>query len=273
MSHSRKLLALFLAITMAESAVVTRADDEDTKKDTSKGPAVKLMTPLAAVPGEKLTVRLRGVGLAEASEVRVTGPAADGGHVELKKKGKAEGGGAADDFVKKKLGDTQVEVELTVPPGASAGDGFALVVVTPQGETPPAPLRIVPDEQLVSESEPNGGLRQSQGITADHCTVRGTVGEDKDVDVYRLSGKAGQTLRAEVIAAAKGSALDAAITVYDAKGRALAADDDNSASAAPQDPLIELKLPADGDVFLVVTDVNDKGGAQTHPYLLNISKQ
>ena len=195
--------------------------------------------------------------------MKVTGPSAEGAHVEVKKKGKAEGGGAADDVVKKKLGDTQVEVELTVAPGASAGDGLALIVVTPQGETPAASLRVVPDEQLVSESEPNGGLRQSQALAADHCTVRGAIGEDKDVDVYRLSGKSGQTLHAEVIAAAKGSALDAAITVYDAKGRILAADDDSSASAARLDPQVELKLPTDGDVFVVVTDVNDKGGAQT----------
>src|SRR5947208_10064734 len=111
--------------------VLARADDEEDRKNDIKGPAIKLMTPLATVPGEKLTVRLRGVGLAEASEVKVTGPSADGAHVELKNKGKAEGGGAADDVVKKKLGDTQVEVELTVPPGSSAGDGLALVVVTP----------------------------------------------------------------------------------------------------------------------------------------------
>ena len=151
--------------------------------------------------------------------------------------------------------------------------GLALVVVTPQGETAPASIRIVPDEKLITEAEPNGGLRQAQSINADHCTIRGAIGEDKDVDVYKVSGNAGQTLHAETIAAAKGSALDAAITVYDARGNVLAADDDNSASPAHQDPLVELKLPADGDVFVVVTDVNDKGGAQTHPYLLSLSKQ
>jgi hypothetical protein len=251
---------------------MARADDESEKKET-KGPTVKLITPLAAVPGEKLTIRLRGVGLAEAKEVRVSGPAADGARVELKKKGNFEGSAAGDDATKKKLGESQVEVELTVPPGAPPGDGLALVVVTPQGEIPPAPLLIVPDEQLVTESEPNGGLRQSQTISAERCTIRGAIGEDKDVDVYRVAGKTGQTLRAEVIAAAKGSALDAAITVYDVRGQVLTADDDNSAAPARQDPSIELKLPGDGDVFVVVTDVNDKGGAQSHPYLLNLSKQ
>jgi hypothetical protein len=266
-----KLVALF-ATAIAWAGVTVHADDEEDKKNDSKGPVVKLMAPLAAVPGEKLTVRLRGVGLSDAKEVKVVGAACEGARVELKKKGSVEGN-AGDDPTKKKLGETQVEVELAVPPGAPAGDGIALVVVTPQGETAPASLRIVPDDQLVSESEPNGGLRQPQVIAADRCTVRGAIDGDKDVDVYRVAGKAGQTLRADVIAAAKGSALDAAITVYDTRGHVLAADDDNGTSPARQDPMVELKLPVDGDIFIVITDVNDKGGGQTHPYLLNLSKQ
>jgi hypothetical protein len=269
---------------MLMSAPVALAAEDD-KKDAS--PAVRLVNPLAAAPGEKLLVRLRGDKLGEAAAVRASaggnvGPAPTGAGtagtgggpvIEIKNKGKADG----DDAVKKQLGDEQVEVEFTVPADASPGDALSLVVSTPQGDAPATPLRVIAADQLVKEAEPNGGLRQPQAIAADRCVVRGAIGEEKDVDVYRIAGKTGQTLRAEVLAAARGSMLDASLAVYDARGRVLlVVDDSTSAPGAPatasRDPSIEFKFPADGDYFLVVTDANDKGSGSYYPYLLTLSK-
>lgn len=257
------LIAGVAVLRLAVPASVARADDA--KPEAKEPPDVRIVAPLAVAAGERLTIRLRGAQLGDATAIRIAGPGAEGLMVELKSKGNADG----DDATKKAAGDTYVECELTVPTAPLPSDQLELIVVTPAGDTPPAAVWILPADQLVSEAEPNGGFRQPQIIAPERCTVRGEIGGEKDVDVFRVTGKAGQTLRAQVLAAARGSMLDAAITVYDARGNVLATVDDPAADS--RDPSIELKLPADGDYYLVLTDANDRGGA-THPYLLGISR-
>ena len=234
---------------------------QEKKPDAKDVPAVKTISPLAVSPGETAKVRLRGAKLDAAEEVRVVGPTDAGVRVEVKYKGKAE----AKDDAAKRAGETQVEVELTVPKGF-AGGPVKLVVVTPDGDAAPAAVQVIARDRLVDEKEPNGGLRNAQPVERPG-TVRGTVGEEKDVDVYRVAGRAGQTLRAAVRAERLGSALDPTLAVYDARGRMLATADD---SADGRDSLIEAKLPADGDYFVAVTDAHDRGGSGTHGYLLDL---
>ena len=52
----------------------------------------------------------------------------------------------------------------------------------------------------------------------------------QDVDVFRFEGRAGQRVVAEVLAARLGSPVDSFLTVYDAQGRVLAANDDHGGS-------------------------------------------
>src|SRR5207244_6818573 len=109
-----------------------------------------------------------------------------------------------------RVGDTQVEVEVTVTtemPGAPA-----LVVRTPAGETQAHPLLVETDVPVVAKKEPNGGFRQAQALALP-SEVEGTIGQAQDVDVFRVEGKAGQTLSAEVLAARFGSALDPMLTL------------------------------------------------------------
>ena len=255
-----------LTITVGAAAAVLAAaaglsTAEEKKPDARESPAVKAVAPLAVSPGESARVRLRGAKLDAASAVRVIAPGWAEAEAEIKGQGKVE----AKDDAAKKAGDTQVEVELTVPKGFAA-DAVQLVAVTPAGDAPPASLRVIPAGQLVDEKEPNGGLRTAQLIDRP-VTVRGTVGEEKDVDVYRVAGKAGQTLRAAVRAQALGSSLDASLTVYDARGRTLATADD---SAEGRDPSLDVKFPADGDYYVALTDAGDRGGGGTHCYLLDL---
>jgi hypothetical protein len=253
--------ALFAALALGALLPAEYAAAQEKKADKKDAPAVNAIVPLAVAPGETAKVRLRGAKLDVAKAVRVVEPTGAGVRVELKNKGKAE----AKDDAAKKAGDTQVEVELTVPKEFT-GDAVKLVVVTPDGDAPPASVQVVAGDRLVDEKESNGGLRNAQPVDRPG-TVRGTVGEEKDVDVYRVAGRAGQTLRAAVRAGRLGSALDATLTVYDARGRVLATADD---AADGRDPSVEAKLPADGDYYVALADAHDRGGSGTHGYLLDI---
>jgi hypothetical protein len=88
------------------------------------------------------------------------------------------------------------------------------------------------------------------------------------VDVFRFEGKAGDKLLVEVRAGRSGSPLDAMLTLYDAGGRAVAADDD---SAGGTDPKLEVTLPRDGAYYLAVIDAHDQG-AVMFAYRLAVRK-
>ena len=94
--------------------------------------------------------------------------------------------------------------------------------------------------------------------------VEGAIQGAQDVDVFKIEGKAGQTLVFEVLAARLGSPLDPIITLYDDKGQALARSDDE---LPPDDPRLEVKLPRDGAYYLSLIDAHDQGGP-THVYRL-----
>ena len=108
---------------------------------------------------------------------------------------------------------------------------------------------------MIAEKEPNGGFRNAQAVPLP-ATVAGVIGELNDVDVFRVEGKAGRKIVAEVNAARLGSPLDSVVTLYDANGHALATNDDSDAGA---DSLLRATLPADGVYFLGLTDANGRG--------------
>jgi hypothetical protein len=252
-----RLLCCGAALTAC--TVVVAAQEK--KKDEDKTPSVTMCLPLAVTPGAPSTVKVRGLRLAEATEVRVANATAT-----VKSRGKADVAQGADAA---SVGDTQVEVELTVQPRPRV---LSLVVVTPAGETKPHELAVVEAAALVQEKEPNEGFRQGQELPLDK-TVAGTIRSGEDVDVFRFVGRSGQTLSAEVTAARRGSQLDSLLTIYDAAGHTLATNDDAApgpAGRVNRDSVLTFHCPSDGTYFLALTDANARGGA-THPYLLMLS--
>jgi Bacterial pre-peptidase C-terminal domain len=261
--HSSRIIVL-ACIALAGSASAQEKKDEGKKKE----PRVTLVAPFAVTAGSTVTLKVRGLELSEAKEVRFP-DAKVAPKAEVKAKAKVP---VPEKLEAKDVGDTQVDVELTLPPETPAGD-LALVVVTPGGETKPYSLAVA--GSLTEEKEPNAGFRTAQQIPAPSAstTVRGAIQENNDVDVFRVTGKAGQTLKAEVTAARRGSALDAVLTLYGAGGRVLAMADDagpDSESQAARDPSLSFNLPADGVYYLALNDANDRGSA-AHPYLLRVS--
>ncbi|HEX8911168.1 MAG TPA: PPC domain-containing protein [Humisphaera sp.] len=265
MSRPALLLRASLGLT-AVAACAFPASAQEKKDDKKDAPRVTAVVPLAVSPGGTAKLKIRGMKLDKAKGVRLVEPsdAKDGLKVELKKAATADGG---KDDKTKGFGDSLLDVELTLPKDLRAGE-VKLVVTTPDGDAAAVPVVVLPKDLLVDEKEPNGGFKSAQPVKAP-CVVRGAIGEEKDVDVYRVAGKAGQTLKARVRAAGLASVLDASVAIYDAKGRLLASADD--AGAGDRDPVLTLKLPADGDYLVSVIDANDRGSATTHPYLLELT--
>lgn len=274
--------ALLLALLTAPPPAHAQEKKDDAKNDT---PRVVLVAPLGVPAGSTATVKVRGVRLADATAVKFP-DAKPPITATVKSKGKAElpqGMDAA------QVGDTQVEVELTVPGDTPAG-ALTLVVVTPAGETPPYALPVTDPAQSADEKEGNGGFRQAQELSLP-ATVRGRVENAEDVDVFSFSAKAGQTVVAEAAAARHGSALDPLLTLYDARGNILASADDAGSDADPEagdddkgarrdpakalaarakrDCTLTFRCTSDGTYFLCLLDANGRGGA-AHVYQVSV---
>ena len=243
---------LFLAMTAMVALAGAQKKKDDKKKDE---PRVIVALPLGAAAGQKTKLTLRGNKLDAAKEVKV----ADGkGSAKIVGKGKAN----VPDKNPEKIGDTQVEVELTLNP-KQPSEPVRVTVVTPDGETKPHPILVETTLPVVKEKEPNEGFKQSQPLTLP-AVVEGSIERQRDVDVYRIEGKKGQKVTIEVQAARYGSPLDAILTVYTPAGQQIASNDDFSDS---RDARLELTLPADGAYLVALIDAHDLGSA-IHAYRL-----
>lgn len=226
-------------------------------------PAIAVVLPLGVEAGSRQKLTLRGLNVTNATAVRLTGltPTLTG---EIKDRGVAA---KIDGFDTKRVGDQRLEVELSLPANTPTGTNIALVVVSPDGESQPFPLFVAAAGQIIGEKEPNNGFREA-GALDDGKTVRGALETLTDVDVFRCELKAGQTLRAKVVAERLGATLDATLSLYDAQGRLLTSNDD--AQGSGRDPLLEFKAPSAGRYLLAVSGVTEKAGAAA-VYLLTVT--
>src|SRR5262245_8412082 len=180
--------------------VLPRGLAQDKKKDPKKAePRVAVVIPLGAAPGKTTKLTVRGIKLDGATALRF-------GAVKATAKIVSKGAAAVPDKNPEKVGDTQLVAEVTLP--ADVPDGrLEFTVVTAAGETKPHALLIETKLPVVPEKEPNEGFKQSQPIQIPQV-VEGAIDRPRDVDVFRIEGKAGQRLVFEVLAARYGSALD-----------------------------------------------------------------
>jgi hypothetical protein len=228
---------------------------EEPKKPET--PAIKMIAPLGITPGVKARLTIRGLRLDAATEVRCQEPKAK---TRLLKTSKVAVPNSQDP---NRIGDTQVEAEVTLPPDYP-NRTVTVTVVTPGGESQPHAL-LIDRSSILEEKEPNNGFRQAQAIPLP-SEINGHIEASKDVDLYRFEGKADQKIIVEVLAARFGSTLDAFLTLYDADGHILASCDDLDGHS---DPRLEITLSKDGVYFLGIIDANDEGGP-TYPYRLSL---
>lgn len=247
-------------LVYAVLAAATIAGAIASAQDKPEPPRVMIVAPLAIAPGEMASVQLRGMKLDQATKVRIEG-VAELGELPIKKKEKA---GPPPQVDAKEAGDSLVEFDVKLPEGFSAAS-LMLVVETPEGTTQPHELLVLPSDKLTTETEPNERLSKAQPVELGR-TIRGAIGQQRDVDAFRIAGKAGQTIVAEITAVKRGSVLDGALTLYDSRGAIVASVDDGPDG---RDPVLRTILPRDGDYVMVLSDANDRGGT-THPYLLKL---
>jgi hypothetical protein len=226
------------------------------KPPPKDAPRVLVAVPLGVRPGSTSRLVVRGLKLDTATAVRFLEATVT---AKLLNKGKAT---VPPQQEPGKVGDTQIEIEMTV--AAEHNGPASLVVVTPAGETPPHRI-LIDATPTVNEKEPNNGFKQAQPVQVPQI-VQGSIGNNTDVDVFRIDGKAGQKLTLEIFAARYGSALDSILTLYDADGQILAVNDDHDGSP---DSRLEVTLPRDGVYYVAVSDAHDVGGP-AHVYQLHI---
>ena len=217
--------------------------------EKAEPPRIQYTMALAVAPGAKVKVILRGQKLDAVTEVK-----ASAGTVKLVGK-TGRKAGVPNNYPAKKLGDTEVEFELELPKDF-AGEVVELAAVSPGGTSELYKLTVAKDD--VAEKEPNDGFAQAQPITLP-VTVAGTIGREKDTDVYQFTGKAGQTVTVDAVAAKLGAPTDALISLYDGDRRVIVTIDDTDGHP---DPTLSVKLPKDGVYYVSVLESNDLGGPQ-----------
>lgn len=257
-AHPAFQIALVMSLLTFLASSAPAQEKKDDKKDK---PKILNASTLALIPGATKTLKLRGLVLVETSAVKATLNDTDLA-VTLKSKSKSE---APKPFDAPKIGDTEIVVELKLPTDAKPGANLLLVATTPAGPTEPFTLPVADAASTLEEKEPNGGFKTAQELPRDK-TLLGSIEAPNDVDVFKIGGKAGERIVAEVTAQRKGSLLDASLTLYDAAGHILATADDSGDS---RDPVLRATLPSDGIYYLSVIDANDRGSS-AHAYELTI---
>lgn len=152
--------------------------------------------------------------------------------------------------------------------------GMQILAITQNGLSSnfvPFAIDRLPDE---FDREGNDSLANAQKVALP-VIVNGRVDRADDWDVFQFSGKAGETVVAEVHARRLDSPLDSVIKLTDAAGQVFAFSDDHEdltsgINTHHADSYFAVKLPADGDYFVHLGDTARNGGEE-YVYRLRIS--
>ena len=240
----RSSLMVLLGLTLGVMA-------QEAKKPAANkdAPVLIMARPLTLTPGFKGKVTLVGIRLNDVTEVSSTTPG-----LTVKMAGKPRAIGVPQNYLKEKAGDGEIDVEVELKPGTTPAS-VALIAKGAKGTSEPF-MVTVDGTTTITEKEPNDTFAQAQEITVPTLT-NGSIHQVRDTDVFRFTGKTGETIRVEVHAAKYGSPADLMLTLYDADRRILASCDD--VGGLP-DPTLVLTLPRDGTYFLSVIEAHDVGG-------------
>lgn len=126
----------------------------------------------------------------------------------------------------------------------------------------------------ILEREGDLGPTAAQAVTLP-VIVNGRIQAAGDSDMFRFSGRAGNSVVAEIAARRLGSPLDSVLELLDSTGNRLALADDEAdpgigLNTHQADSRLSATLPVTGTYFLRVSDLARKGGAE-YGYRLRIS--
>ena len=125
------------------------------------------------------------------------------------------------------------------------------------------------------EKEPNDTLKHAQPVTLP-IIVNGRMDRPDDWDVFQFTGRAGETIVAEVYARRLDSPLDSVLKLTDATGKLLAWNDDredlgSGVNTHHADSYLMATLPADGTYYVHLGDTARNAGEE-YAYRLRISE-
>jgi hypothetical protein len=120
---------------------------------------------------------------------------------------------------------------------------------------------IIVDDPVCAESGDNNSLEKANPITVP-CVVSGRIEAVEDVDYFKFHAEAGQILTFEVLCARLQDKIhdlqkhaDPLLTLFDAQGRELTANDDSYFA----DPMLSFAVPGTSDYYIQVRDCKFDG--------------
>ena len=127
----------------------------------------------------------------------------------------------------------------------------------------------------ISASGANHSAEMAQPVTLP-VIINGRVGQPNEAEVFKFTGRAGQSVVAEIIARRLDSPLDSFLRLTDSVGQQMAFNDDFEDKGAGlntfhADSYLTATLPADGTYFLHLTDTQGQGGPE-FAYRLRLSE-
>lgn len=253
-----RLAAWIVLFVLLLSPAAAQEKKEEKKKEP---PQIVMANPLAVAPGGKAKIILRGLRLDAVTAVTL-GEGDRKITAEVKEKGSAN---PPDKYDAAKVGNSRAVVEFSLPADVSPGS-IKVVATSADGESKPYDLQVIAADKLVEEKEPNDSFKSPQAISPG-ITIAGAISGNNHVDVFSITGKAGEKVTIEVLAARLGSALDASVTLFDSGHQVIAMADDSPGS---RDAVHAFTFPKDGTFFIVLQDALDRGES-THPYLLRVA--
>lgn len=235
--------------------LVSAQNKTEAKKEP---PQVKVVAPFGLMRETTTTVVIRGLNLSEVTEIKF--PELKPAPVfKIKSKGAVPG---ADKLPIQKIGNTQLEVEITLPPGAPL-KATPFFVVGPNGQSDAKQILVLDETKTIVEKEPNDGFAGAQPITLGQ-SITGILSPGQKTDVFKFDGKAGQKIRVESRAIRFGSPLDPFLLLHDSDGQLLTEIDDGLDAS---DPVLEFTLQKDGSYFLTIQDAHELA-SPLHSYVL-----
>ena len=246
--HLLTFSLLIFAFTATKAQDNTRAN---TIYTGTAQPFITNIAPLGAQRGTMVTMTIDGSNLTGASEVWWNKPGLTSKltfHTETQREMPKLAEGQTGQLVIDKLVRNKLTIETTIAADAAPGI-YNYRIKTPMGTTNLGAFVVtrLPD---VAEKEMNDARLDAQMISLP-ASIGGAIGKAGDNDYFKFKVEKNQTLVFQVLAAAFGSRLDSVLTLLDANGKTLAANDSGNGGA---DSLLGYTFFEAGEYVIRITE-------------------
>lgn len=209
-------------------------------------PALSNVRPAGGQRGTEIELSFNGQRLHDAEEILMESPGIEVLSLEAGKDGK----------------DNVVKAKVKIAADCRLGE-FGMRVRTKSGVSEWKTFQVGPFA-ILDEKEPNTDFEKPQPIARElvdaGLTINGSMGGE-DVDFFAIECKKGERISVEVVGLRMGAGMfDPYAAILDSERFAIAKSDDNP--FAKQDPVLSVRIPADGVYYLEIRDSAYTGSGQ-----------